>query len=155
MERIIVIITFIPWFLYFYSEIKSITKIIKSNMDNEHYIKDNWFNIFPITNIILYAILIYFSIIYNEATNIFAVRVMLFSAINLYLFFNNISKKDYVLIFENSNEKISMKYVFLALLPVVFYLFSTRQMITYSIMMALNMFAFFLIKILGISKDEK
>ena len=124
-------------------------------MDNEHYIKDNWFNIFPITNIILYAILIYFSIIYNEATNIFAVRVMLFSAINLYLFFNNISKKDYVLIFENSNEKISLKYVFLALLPVVFYLFSTRQMITYSIMMALNMFAFFLIKILGISKDEK
>ena len=151
MERIIVIITFIPWFLYFYSEIKSITKIIKSNMDNEHYIKDNWFNIFPITNIILYAILIYFSIIYNEATNIFAVRVMLFSAINLYLFFNNISKKDYVLIFENSNEKISLKYVFLALLPVVFYLFSTKQMITYSIMMALNIFAFFLYEFLIIN----
>ena len=155
MERLFVILTFIPWIIYFYSETKTNLKIIKNNKDDNNYLKNNLIDIFPITNMILYGILIFFSIYYKDSSSIFLVRIMLFAAINLYLFFNTISKKDYVLIMDNKSETIPIKFIFISLLPVLFYLISKQQMATYYIMMGFNILNFFLIKILGLPKNEK
>ena len=155
MKRIIILITFIPWFLYFYSENKTILKIISTKKDNKNYFKDNFFSLIPLTNIILYAILSYFSISYKTSENIFVVRVLLFSAINLYLFFSTISKKDYILNMDNKEERLSFKYYLIALIPIIFFLVTKKHMTTYYIMLSLNLLAYFIIRIVGLPKNEK
>lgn len=155
MKKLIVFLTFIPWFLYFYSETKNNLKIVKNNKGESDFIKRYLFDIFPIINIVLYAILVFFSIYYNDSDNIYVVRIMLFTAINIYLFFNTISKKDYVLIFENSSERISIVYVLIALLPIIFYLIFNHYMITYYIMMVFNLLDYVIIRIVGLPKNEK
>lgn len=117
MKRIIVLISFIPWLLFFYSLTKYNYNIIgKKNMKNK-FIK-----LFPIYDLILYAVFIYFSLVYRQATSIFFVRVILFSSIFLYLFFNKISRKDY-----KNNKNISNKFVLyiilVSILPIIIYFF--------------------------------
>ena len=86
MQKILIFLTFIPWFFYYFSQTKSNLKIINNNKEDNSWRK-NFLDIIPLNNIILYAILIYFSSYYNDSSSIFIVRIMLFSAINLYLFF--------------------------------------------------------------------
>ena len=155
MKKLLIILTFIPWLLYYFSETKNNLKIIKNNSEDEHYLKNNFFYIIPIDNLILYGILVYFSHFHKDSASIFFVRVILFSAINMYLFFNTISKKDYKLIFENNSEKVPIKYLSITLIPLLIYLFTKKQMITYYIMISLNIIDYFIIKILGLPKDEK
>ena len=153
MKRIITIITFIPWFLYYYSETKSLLKIIKNNKENDT--KESIFKLLPINNLVLYSVLIYFSIAYKNANNIFVVRILLFSAINIYLFFNTISEKDYILNINKKEERISFKYYVLAFIPILFYLITKKQMTTYYIMLIYNFFAYLFIKLVGLPKNEE
>lgn len=153
MKRIITIITFIPWFLYYYSETKSLLKIIKNNKENDT--KESIFKLLPINNLVLYSVLLYFSIAYKNANNIFVVRILLFSAINIYLFFNTISEKDYILNINKKEERISFKYYVLAFIPILFYLITKKQMTTYYIMLIYNFFAYLFIKLVGLPKNEE
>ena len=153
MKRIITIITFIPWFLYYYSETKSLLKTIKNNKENDT--KESIFKLLPINNLVLYSVLIYFSIAYKNANNIFVVRILLFSAINIYLFFNTISEKDYILNINKKEERISFKYYVFAIIPILFYLITKKQMATYYIMLIYNFFAYLFIKLVGLPKNEE
>jgi hypothetical protein len=153
MQQIFIFLTFIPWFFYYFSQTKSNLKIINNNEDNSW--RKNFLDIIPLNNIILYAILIYFSSYYNDSSSIFIVRIMLFSAINLYLFFNTISRKDYITIFEDSKESIPIKYILIALIPIISFFFTKQHMMTYYIMISFNILNYLLIKIIGLPKDEK
>ena len=59
------------------------------------------------------------------------------------------------LIFENSSERISIVYVLIALLPIIFYLIFNHYMITYYIMMVFNLLDYIIIRIVGLPKNEK
>ena len=61
MTKFIVLLTFIPWFLYFASLCKSAIKDLNQKIDKT-WIKENIFNIFHFENLILIGIFIYFSI---------------------------------------------------------------------------------------------
>lgn len=154
MQQIFIFLTFIPWFLYYFSQTKSNLKIIKNNNEDNSWRK-NFLEIIPLNNIILYAILIYFSSYYDDSSSIFIVRIMLFSAINLYLFFNTISRKDYITIFEDSKESIPIKYILIALIPIISFFFTEQHMMTYYLMISFNILNYLLIKIIGLPKDEK
>lgn len=154
MQKILIFLTFIPWFLYYFSQTKSNLKIINNNKGDNSWRK-NFLDIIPINNIILYAILIYFSSYYDDSSSIFIVRIMLFSAINLYLFFNTISRKDYITIFEDSKESIPIKYILIALIPIISFFFTKQHMMTYYLMISFNILNYLLIKIIGLPKDEK
>ena len=41
MKKLLIILTFIPWLLYYFSETKNNLKIIKNNSEDEHYLKNN------------------------------------------------------------------------------------------------------------------
>ena len=154
MQKILIFLTFIPWFLYYFSQTKSNLKIINNNKEDNSWRK-NFLDIIPLNNIILYAILIYFSSYYDDSSSIFIVRIMLFSAINLYLFFNTISRKDYITIFEDSKESIPIKYILIALIPIISFFFTKQHMMTYYLMISFNILNYLLIKIIGLPKDEK
>ena len=154
MQKILIFLTFIPWFFYYFSQTKSNLKIIKNNKEDNSWSK-NFLDIIPLNNIILYAILIYFSSYYDNSSSIFIVRIMLFSAINLYLFFNTISRKDYITIFEDSKESIPIKYILIALIPIISFFFTKQHMMTYYLMISFNILNYLLIKIIGLPKDEK
>ena len=94
MTKIIVYLTFIPWLLYFSSLCNNAIKDLKENKVTKKWIKENIFKIFHFENIILFAIFIYFSAYYHNADQIWLVDVLLFSAINLYLFFNRYYDKN-------------------------------------------------------------
>ena len=155
MKKLLIILTFIPWLLYYFSETKNNLKIIKNNSEDEHYLKNNFFYIIPIDNLILYGILVYFSHFHKDSASIFFVRVILFSAINMYLFFNTISRKDYITIFEDSKESIPIKYILIALIPIISFFFTKQHMMTYYLMISFNILNYLLIKIIGLPKDEK
>ena len=154
MQKILIFLTFIPWFFYYFSQTKSNLKIINNNKEDNSWRK-NFLDIIPLNNIILYAILIYFSSYYDDSSSIFIVRIMLFSAINLYLFFNTISRKDYITIFEDSKESIPIKYILIALIPIISFFFTKQHMMTYYLMISFNILNYLLIKIIGLPKDEK
>ena len=154
MQKILIFLTFIPWFFYYFSQTKSNLKIINNNKEDNSWSK-NFLDIIPLNNIILYAILIYFSSCYDNSSSIFIVRIMLFSAINLYLFFNTISRKDYITIFEDSKESIPIKYILIALIPIISFFFTKQHMMTYYLMISFNILNYLLIKIIGLPKDEK
>ena len=154
MQKILIFLTFIPWFFYYFSQTKSNLKIINNNKEDNSWSK-NFLDIIPLNNIILYAILIYFSSYYDDSSSIFIVRIMLFSAINLYLFFNTISRKDYITIFEDSKESIPIKYILIALIPIISFFFTKQHMMTYYLMISFNILNYLLIKIIGLPKDEK
>ncbi len=154
MKKILVILSFIPWLLFFYSETKANIVLIDNRKDS-NILKENFLNVFPIYDLILYIVLIYFSMSYKEADNIFIVRLILFSSINLYLFFNNISKKDYKLTIDKPFKRVPMVYIVLSLIPIILYLITKRQMTTYYIMLAFNILNHIIISIVGTAKNEE
>ncbi len=150
MTRLIVYLTFIPWFLYFSSLCKNAIKDLKENKVTMPWIKENLLKIFHFDNLILFAIFIYFSAYYRGASQIWLVNVLLFSAINLYLFMNRYYDKN------RSSKEISQGDVptiliilMISLIPIIFYMTTSKYTITYYIMFG---FAFFNYLIVYISK---
>ena len=84
MNKIIIIITLIPWILYCIFLTKNNLIKLKEN----HFLLSN-INIkelLPIRNILLFIVFISISIIYKDSNQIELVNSLLFSTINLFLF---------------------------------------------------------------------
>ena len=84
MNKIIILITWIPWILYCIFLTKNNLIKLKEN----HFLLSN-INIkelLPIKNILLFIIFISISIIYKDSNQIELVNSLLFSTINLFLF---------------------------------------------------------------------
>lgn len=148
MTKFVVYLTFIPWLLYFSSVCKSSIKDLKENKVTKTWIKKNVFHIFHFENIILFAIFVYFSAYYHDANQIWLVNVLLFSAINLYLFFNSYYDKG-----RNKNKittsDISTILIILliAIIPFIYYVSKKNQTVTYYILFAYSFFNYFIVYI--------
>jgi len=96
MNKIIILITLVPWLLYYI--FLSRNNIIK--LRENHYVLSN-FNIrelLPIKNILLYIVYITISVIYKDSNQIELVNSLLFSTINLFLFiYSYYDNKEYEL----------------------------------------------------------
>lgn len=145
MTKFIVLLTFIPWFLYFASLCKSAIKDLNQKIDKT-WIKENILNIFHFENLILIGIFTYFSINYYKASQIWLVEILLFSSINLYLFFNRYYDKnntDYTI----SNKDITtiLIILFIVLIPITSYLITEERTITYYILFTLSFFNYIIV----------
>ncbi len=148
MTRFIVYITFIPWLLYFSSICKYAIKDLKSNKLTKKWLKNNIFRIFHFENIILFAIFIYFSTYYHNANQIWLVEVLLFSAINLYLFFNRCydKNKNHAKIGTNDISTILI-VMLIIIIPFIYYIAKRNHVITYYILFAYSFFNYLIVYI--------
>lgn len=148
MIRLIVYLTFIPWLLYFSSLCKNAIKDLKENDITKDWIKHNILKIFHFENLILFAIFFYFTTYYYRANQIWLVEILLFSAINLYLFFNRYYDKN------RSENKIGTKDIstvlillLLTLIPMIYYVSTHNAKITYYIFFAYSFFNYIIVYI--------
>lgn len=134
MTRIIICLTFIPWILYLISSSSRIIKEFRGQKINKDFIKNNLFNLFRLDTIILILIYIFFSATYPNADQIWLIRVLLFTSINLYLVLNSIYDK------KNKEKLVKKEYniifllVILLLIPVIIYLITKKYTIIYYVM---------------------
>lgn len=146
MTNLVVYITFIPWMLYFSSLCKNAIKDLKRVHVNKGWIKKNLFKIFHFENIILFGIFIYFSVNYKDANQIWLVDVLLFSAINLYLFFNGYYDKN------RSEERIGtgdvstiLLILLLSAIPLIYYVSTHNYVNTYYILFGYSFFNYLIV----------
>lgn len=154
MTKFIVLITFIPWFLYFASLCKSAIQDLNNSKITFTWIKNNIFKIFHFENLILIGIFVYFSFNYYKANQIWLVEVLLFSSINLYLFFNRYYDKN------NTEYSIGNKDIttiliilFLVLLTIIYYLTTNQYTITYYILFIYSFFNYIVVFISKLIND--
>lgn len=146
MTKFFVYLTFIPWILYFSSLCKNAIKDLKKVEVNKEWIKSNLFKIFHFENIILFSIFSYFSFNYKDANQIWLVDVLLFSAINLYLFFNRYYDKN------RNDEKIGTNDVstiliilLLIAIPLFYYTSTHNYVNTYYILFGYSFFNYLIV----------
>ncbi len=154
MEKIIVFITFIPWFLYFSSLCKSAIQELNTNKVSLKWLKNNVFKIFHFQNLILIGVFTYFSINYYNANQIWLVEILLFSSINLYLFFNRYYDKyntEYKI--GNRDTTTILIILFLILLTTIYYLTTKNHTITYYIFFAYSFFNYIIVYISKLIND--
>ncbi len=148
MENLIIIATFIPWFLHFITDIK-----LHNNYFNRK--EKRLIELFPIYDLILYGIFIYFSLYYKDAENIFLVRTILFFSIYLYLLFNNITKKEYKKIKNITNSKLILYIITILLIPIIYYFITKDYITSYYIMIVFSILNTILLIIGRILSHEK
>lgn len=146
MTKFLVYLTFIPWILYFSSVCKNAIKDLKRVKVNKEWIKKNIFKIFHFENIILFAIFSYFSFNYKDANQIWLVDVLLFSAINLYLFFNRYYDKN------RNDERIGtgdvstiLIILLLIAIPLIYYVSTHNYVNTYYILFGYSFFNYLIV----------
>lgn len=146
MSKFIVLLTFIPWFLYFASLCKSAIYNLNENKITWNWIKDNIFKIFHFENLILIGLFVYFSIYHYKANQIFLVEILLFTSINLYLFINRYYDKTNVE-YKIGNKDITtiLIILFITLIPIMFYLTTNREVITYFILFGYSFFNYIIV----------
>ena len=166
MRNGIIYLTFIPWILFYSSAVKNSIMYLKNIEFNFYWLKNNIFKAFHFKDLILYGILFYFTSSYYKSSQIWLVSILLFTMINLYLFINSFYDKH------RSNEKITSKDLSLiivisliSLIPIIFYVFTRKYIVTYYILLAFNFLNFiivalskmiikFLTKIFSSNKNE-
>lgn len=142
MQKFFVYLTFIPWFLYFVEIAKNFLKILSNTKVNKEWFKKNFFYLFRFDSIILFAIFIFFAKFYKDANQIMLVKILLFSAINLFLYINTLYEKH-----DNPNhvtpKDISTILIILLviLIPIIFYIATDQYTITYYILFAYSFFS--------------
>lgn len=142
MTKLLVILSFIPWSLYFLSYSINLTKELRSVKLDKNFIKDNILKLLKIDKTILIIIFILFSLIYRKVDQIQLIRILLFAAINLYLFLHCIYDKKRIT--EPLKKKECKMLIFISILmlvPIIFYLLDKKYTITYYIMFAYSFFS--------------
>ena len=106
MNKLIIVITFIPWiFNYIYESKNNLIKL-----QQKHYLINN-FNIkelLNIKNILLFIVFISISIIYKDSNQIDLSNSLLFIAINIFLFIYNYYENNNYELELNTKEKLSI-----------------------------------------------
>ena len=148
MTKLIVYLTFIPWILYFSSVCKNALNDLKENKVTKTWIKENLLKIFHFDNLILFALFLFFSAFYHKASQIWLVDVLLFSAINLYLFMNGYYDKHRK---ENTigtgDISTILIILILSMIPIIFYFSTGKYAITYYILFAYSFFNYIVVYI--------
>ena len=154
MTNFIVYLTFIPWILYFSSLAKNAIKDLKRVKVSFGWIKNNIFKIFHFENIILFAIFVYFSVNYADANQIWLVDILLFSAINLYLFFNGYYDKNRTdLKIGTGDFSTILTITLLVLIPFFYYVSTHNYVNTYYILFGFSFFNYIIVFIAKLVND--
>ena len=140
MTKLVVVLTFIPWILYFLSSSSRTIKDFRRQKVNKQFIKENILKLFRFDNIILIGLYVYFSLTYPDADQIWLIRVLLFASINLYLLLNSIYDKKNKGNLEKKEKNIIFMLAVLILIPIIYYAFTRRYKITYYIMFGYSFF---------------
>ena len=147
MQRFLNYLTFIPWLLYFVELSRNAIKIINTNEINKEWLKKNFFNIFRFDTLILIGIFIYFMITYyHKADQIWLVEILLFSAINLYLYFNSYydkNKTDYHI--DTKDLSTILIILIIILIPLIYFVSTKNSLITYYILFGYTFFNFIIV----------
>lgn len=146
MKKILVLASFIPWLLYFFSLCKNTLKDIKTNEINKEWIKDNFLKVFHLDNLILFGLFIIFVSIYRNSGKIFITKLLLFSSINLYLLANRYYDKNKHK-YNIGNEDIStiLIIVIISLIPISVYNITGWYTVSYILMFAFAFFNYFIV----------
>lgn len=146
MKKLFILLSFIPWLLYFFYQGRNALKDLKNNKISKEWFKTNFLNIFHLDNLILLGIFLYFSNVYHSSNQIFLTKLLLFSCINLYLFTNRYYDKN-----RNKNrigaEDIStvLIIIILAFVPISFYNLTGNYTIAYYIMFGFSFFNYLIV----------
>ena len=148
MNKFIVMLTFIPWFLYFSSLCKSGISDLKNNKFSFLWLKENFFKVFRFDNFILFVIFFYFSTSYYEANQIWLAEVLLFTSINFYLYISRYYDKNKTeLNYTNQDISLILIILLITLIPFFIYIYFGNQTITYYILFTYNFFNYFIVYI--------
>lgn len=140
MTKLVVVLTFIPWILYFLSSSSRTIKDFRRQKINKQFLKENILKLFRFDNMILIGLYIYFSLTYPDADQIWLIRVLLFASINLYLLLNSIYDKKNKDSLEKKEKNIIFMLAVLILIPLIYYAFTRHYKITYYIMFGYSFF---------------
>lgn len=140
MTKLVVVLTFIPWILYFLSSSSRTIKDFRGEKLDKTFIKENILKLFRFDNIVLIALYVYFSLTYPDADQIWLIRVLLFASINLYLLLNSIYDKKNKDSLEKKEKNIIYMLAILILIPIIYYAFTRHYKITYYIMFGYSFF---------------
>lgn len=146
MQRFFNYLSFIPWFLYCIELSRNAIKIVNTNKINKEWLKKNIFNIFRFDSLILIGIFIYFMLTYHKANQIWLVEVLLFSAINLYLYFNSYydkNKTDYHI--DTKDLSTILIILLIILIPFIYFISTKNSLITYYILFGYTFFNFIIV----------
>lgn len=148
MKNIIIFLTFIPWLFYFISISENALKDLKQNKVTKKWIKENILKIFHFENLILFGLFIYFAQNYTGANQLWLVKVLLFSVINLYLYINKFYDKNSIKD-KLTTEDISTILIILliTLIPIIFYSSTKMYTTTYYIMFGYSFFNYLIVYI--------
>ena len=148
MKKLFIYITFAIWFIYFISTSKNTLKYLKKNNKGKNWIKKNIFKIFHFDSLILFAIFIFFNGIYQESSQLWLVRILLFGVINLYLYLNSFYDKNRI------NDKIHtddisciLLILLISLIPIIYFISSNNVNITYYVMFGYIFFNYLLVSL--------
>lgn len=146
MQRIIVILTFIPWFMFYSNSIKNSLKYLKDIDFNSEWLKKHLFQVFHFNDLILYGIFVYFTSNYYKSNQIWLVSILLFTVINIYLYINSFYDKNRSKNKINYNDLSQLLIIlFLSIIPVVYYILTKEYIITYYILFGFNFFNFIIV----------
>ena len=146
MKKIVFYLTLLPWFLYFSKISKNNLKSIRKAKINFEWIKNNFFKIFRFDNLILIGVFVFFAKFYPDASQIWLVKTLLFSIINLYLFINTYYEKE-----KNPSHIVTddvstlLIILIISILPVIYYIATGHYTITYYVLFGYNFFSFFIV----------
>lgn len=154
MKNFFVYLSFIPWFLYYVSMCKNAMKDIKKSDVNFKWFGKSFFRIFRLDNIILFAIYLFFSFVNTDASQLWLVKLLLFSGINLYLYINSFYDKNKIRE-KIKTDDISTVFIilFLSLIPIIYFISTKNHTITYYIMFGFSFFNYFIAFISKIIND--
>ncbi len=146
MTKFVVYLTFIPWFLYFSLLCKDALQGLKTDKITWEWFKKHIFSIFHFHNIILFAIFVYFSSKYADADQIWITEVLLFTAINLYLYINHYYDKYKSVEHINSfNMSTILIILILTFIPIIFYVSTRNYRVTYYILFCYSFFNYVIV----------
>ncbi len=139
MREFIILLSFVPWLLFFLYKCKNTLKDLKNKRLTGEWIKKNLLNLFHFDNLILFGIFLFFCKTFKDSNQIFLTKVLLFSCINLYLFINQLyEKKHHKTILGVEDISTILIIILLSLIPIVFYTITGHYTIAYYIMFGYN-----------------
>lgn len=148
MEKLFIYITFAIWFIYFISISKNNLKYLKKNNKDKNWIKKNIFKVFHFDSLILFAIFIFFNGIYQNSSQLWLVRILLFGVINLYLYLNSFYDMNRIKDKIHTDDISSILLILLiSLIPIIYFISSNNVNITYYVMFGYIFFNYIIVNL--------
>ncbi len=153
LNKLIILITFIPWIINFYANLLDIYRSIDyQKLPALEWLKKNFFKEFRIDALIIILIFIYFS----NFDKLFVCQY-LFLVMNLYFYINSLYDtkheiKKLACIKNNYKEMLLVNLI--SFLPFVYYYFTKNLVSTYLALFAITFLNFILITLIRLLKEK-